>query len=173
MAVPPASADICANDGANDDATPARAGADIELRGVSKRFRRGHAALDALDDVSLIIPAGQFAAVVGPSGSRKSTLLHLAAALDRPTGGTVRVGRWTLAELSRTEQAQFRRRMVGVIFQQFHLVPTMTALENVALPMILAGAATKKRRDRAAECLDTVGLAERAEHRPAALSGGE
>jgi ABC-type lipoprotein export system ATPase subunit len=147
--------------------------ADLALRGVSKRYRRGRSAVDALRDVSLTVPAGRFAAVVGPSGSGKSTLLHLAAALDRPSDGQIRLGEWRLADLSRGEQAQFRRRMVGIVFQQFHLVPTMTALENVALPMILAGAAPERRRARAEACLAQVDLADRAGHRPAELSGGE
>jgi len=147
--------------------------ADLALRGVSKRYRQGRAAVDALRDVSLTVPAGQFAAVVGPSGSGKSTLLHLVAALDRPTVGQIQLGDWRLAELSRGEQAQFRRRMVGIVFQQFNLVPTMTARENVALPMILAGAAPERRRARAEECLAMVGLADRTGHRPAELSGGE
>jgi ABC-type lipoprotein export system ATPase subunit len=147
--------------------------ADLALRAVSKRYRRGRSDVHALRDVSLTVPAGRFAAVVGPSGSGKSTLLHLAAALDRPTAGRIRLGEWRLGDLSRGEQAQFRRRMVGIVFQQFHLVPTMTARENVALPMILAGAAPERRRARAEACLAQVGLAERASHRPAELSGGE
>jgi ABC-type lipoprotein export system ATPase subunit len=147
--------------------------ADLALRGVTKRYRQGRAAVEAVADVSLAVPAGQFAAVVGPSGSGKSTLLHLAAALERPTAGEIRLGDWRLSALSREEQAQFRRWMVGIVFQQFHLVPTMTAQENVALPMILAGAEPEQRNARAEECLSVVGLAGRAGHRPAELSGGE
>ena len=111
--------------------------------------------------------------IVGRSGSGKSTLLHLLAALDRPTSGEITVGPWQLSMLSRAEQARYRREMVGIIFQKFHLVPTMTAAENVALPLVLAGAQPEPRRARAAECLALVGLADRAGHRPAQLSGGE
>jgi len=133
----------------------------------------GAARVHALDGVSLNIPRGQFVAVVGPSGSGKSTLLHLLAALDRPSQGTVRVGAWPLDTLSTEEQARYRRTMVGIIFQQFHLIPTMTARENVALPMILAGVAPADRSRRAAACLDMVALTDRMDHRPAELSGGE
>jgi ABC-type lipoprotein export system ATPase subunit len=145
----------------------------IQLRDVSKRYPMGTTPVDALDALTLDIPRGQFVAVTGPSGSGKSTLLHLLAALDTPSSGTIRVGDWQLGTLGRDEQAAYRRTMVGIIFQQFHLVPTMTARQNVALPMILAGVAPATRRARADECLAVVGLADRADHRPSELSGGE
>jgi predicted ABC-type transport system involved in lysophospholipase L1 biosynthesis ATPase subunit len=123
--------------------------------------------------VSLSIDSGAFVGVVGPSGSGKTTLLHLLAALDRPTAGTLEVGGWTLGTLDDTARARYRRSMVGLVFQEFHLVPTMTALENVALPLLLAGVPPAERTPRARAALDTVGLADRTTHRPAALSGGE
>jgi len=123
--------------------------------------------------VSLSFEPGAFVGVVGPSGSGKTTLLHLLAALDRPTAGTLEVGDWTLGSLSDPDRARYRRSMVGLVFQEFHLVPTMTALENVALPLLLAGVPPVKRTPRARAALDTVGLADRTTHRPAELSGGE
>ncbi|WP_022836800.1 ABC transporter ATP-binding protein [Salisaeta longa] len=140
---------------------------------VSKTYRMGAAPVHALRDVSLTLPRGSFTGVVGPSGSGKSTLLHLLAALDAPTQGTLRVGEWTLGALSAREQSRFRRTMVGVVFQQFHLIPTMTALQNVALPLILAGVPPAERARRAAACLAQVDLADRTGHRPVELSGGE
>jgi ABC-type lipoprotein export system ATPase subunit len=126
-----------------------------------------------LDDVTIDIPEGQFVGVVGPSGSGKSTLLYLLAAMDRPTSGSITVGDWSLDGLDSDAQSRYRRTMIGIIFQQFHLVPTMTAQENVALPMILAGVAPDDRNERAAECLEMVGLGDRLDHRPSELSGGE
>jgi ABC-type lipoprotein export system ATPase subunit len=123
--------------------------------------------------VSLSIPPGQFVGVVGPSGSGKSTLLHLLAALDQPSGGTLRVGTWDLGGLRPSERAQYRRSVVGLVFQQFHLIPTMTARENVALPLLLAGVSPSERARRATTALREVGLADRMDHRPAELSGGE
>jgi len=123
--------------------------------------------------VSLSIDSGAFVGVVGPSGSGKTTLLHLLAALDRPTAGTLEVGDWTLGTLDDPDRARYRRSMVGLVFQEFHLVPTMTALENVALPLLLAGVPPAERTPRARAALDTVGLADRITHRPVELSGGE
>jgi len=140
---------------------------------VTKRYQNGRTAVDALADVSLTIPQGQFVAIVGPSGSGKSTLLHLLAAMDKPTEGTLQVGSWDVGALDRSAQTEYRRSAIGIIFQRFHLVPTMTAVENVALPMILSGVAPDVRTERAGECLAMVDLADRADHRPAELSGGE
>lgn len=145
----------------------------IAMKSVTKEYTMGETHVRALDQVDLDIEKGRFITVTGPSGSGKSTLLHLLAALDVPTDGWIRVGDWTLDDLDRTEQARYRRSMVGIIFQQFHLVPTMTAQENVALPMVLAGASQAHRRERAAECLEMVELGDRMDHRPAELSGGE
>jgi len=145
----------------------------VRLHGVTKTHRRGGTPVHALRDVSLSVDSGAFVGVVGPSGSGKTTLLHLLAALDRPTAGSLEVGDWTLGALDDPERARYRRSMVGLVFQEFHLVPTMTALENVTLPLLLAGVPPAERTPRAQAALDTVGLADRTTHRPAELSGGE
>ena len=145
----------------------------VRLRNVTKAYERGTRPVHALQNLTLRIDRGTFVGVVGPSGSGKSTLLHLLAALDQPSDGTIQVGDWILGTLSDAERTRYRRSMVGLIFQQFHLVPTMTALENVALPLLLAGVAPTDRRSKARRALDQVGLAARTDHRPAALSGGE
>ena len=146
----------------------------IRFVDVTKRYRTGDAEhVDALRGVTLTIEPGAFAAIVGRSGSGKSTLLHLLAAMDTPTGGEVTVGEWRLAGLGPREQARFRRTMVGMIFQSFNLVGTMTARANVELPLLLAGIPAGDRIARAQACLDAVGLGHRATHRPAELSGGE
>jgi ABC-type lipoprotein export system ATPase subunit len=145
----------------------------IRLREVSRAYMMGSTRVTALLDVSLDLPDNSFTALVGRSGSGKSTLLHLLAAMDKPTAGTVTVGSWPIATLTRKEQARFRREMVGMIFQQFNLVASMTALENVAMPLVLAGIAPAQREARAQECLDLVDLSHRITHRPTELSGGE
>lgn len=154
-------------------AAPASEAPLVHFDDVSKTYEMGSETVTALSDATLDIPTGQFVAIVGPSGSGKSTFLHLLAAMDGPSTGSIRVGEWALGTLGRSDQAQYRRTMVGIIFQQFHLIPTMTALENVALPMILSGRAPAEREDRAADCLEMVGLGDRLEHLPSQLSGGE
>jgi ABC-type lipoprotein export system ATPase subunit len=145
----------------------------IRFEHVGKTYLLGSSLVHALRGVSFEIPAGAFTAVVGRSGSGKSTLLHLLAAMETPTSGTITVGDTDLGTLGAKAQAKFRRETVGMIFQRFNLVPTMTALDNVALPLILAGADKSARADRAAECLRLVGLEARVHHRPSELSGGE
>lgn len=145
----------------------------VQTKSVTKTYERGRTSVDALRDVSLSIPRGSFVGIVGPSGSGKSTLLHLLAALDQPSTGTIRVGDWTLGTLDPSARTEYRRSMVGLVFQQFHLVPTMTAHENVALPLILAGVAPHGRAQRASRALEMVHLGDRMDHRPAELSGGE
>jgi ABC-type lipoprotein export system ATPase subunit len=145
----------------------------VRVRNVTKTYARGGSPVHALRDVSLSISDGQFVGIAGPSGSGKSTLLHLLAALDTPSAGTLTVGNWTLGKMKAEEESQYRRTMVGLVFQQFHLIPTMTARENVALPLILAGVPPNSRSQQAAHALEQVGLADRMDHRPAELSGGE
>src|SRR5690242_10846965 len=143
----------------------------IELHDVVMRLSAASGPVTILDGVTLAVPAGQFVAVTGPSGSGKSTLLGLIAGLDRPTGGSVGLDGHELAGLDEDALAHLRRDRIGYVFQSFHLIPTLTALENVAVPLELAGA-----RDavaQAASRLAEVGLADRAAHYPAQLSGGE
>lgn len=140
----------------------------VVLRQVSKAYSRG---VTALRDVSLEIARGEFVAVVGPSGSGKSTLLHLVGGLDRPSSGEVQVGRLVLN--GRANLTMFRRRTVGFVFQFHHLIPVLTALENVELPMVALRIPPSARRRRAAHLLERVGLAHRLTHLPADLSGGE
>jgi putative ABC transport system ATP-binding protein len=147
----------------NDDA--------IQLRCVSKKYGSGDSAVTALDQVSLTFPRGTFTAVMGPSGSGKSTLLQCAAGLDRPTSGSVSVGDTELTELSETKLTLLRRERIGFVFQAFNLLPALTAEQNVALPLRLAGRRVPKSRVR--EALQQVGLAERTRHRPTELSGGQ
>ncbi|MBG0853861.1 ABC transporter ATP-binding protein [Streptomyces spinoverrucosus] len=143
----------------------------IELRAVSRRYGTGDGGVTALDHVSLAFPAGTFTAVMGPSGSGKSTLLQCAAGLDRPTSGSVTVGGTELTGLSATRLTLLRRERIGFVFQAFNLLPSLTAEQNVALPLRLAGRRVPKARIR--EALQQVGLGDRAGHRPTELSGGQ
>jgi putative ABC transport system ATP-binding protein len=145
----------------------------VRAQRLTRRYVMGETVVTALDALDLAIEAGEFAAVLGRSGSGKSTLLHLLGGLDRPTSGDVRVAGKALAELSNDELAAYRRAQVGFVFQFFNLVPSLTALQNVELPMTLAGVARPERRRRAEQLLDRVGLAARRGHRPKELSGGE
>ena len=143
----------------------------IEIAGVGMRFTSGDRSVDVLADVTLAIPARQFVAIAGPSGSGKSTLLGLIAGLDRPSSGRIRVADAEVTALGEDALARFRLDTIGYIFQSFHLIPTLTALENVAVPLELAGDASPMARARA--LLAEVGLADRAHHYPVQLSGGE
>jgi putative ABC transport system ATP-binding protein len=143
----------------------------ISVRGLSMRLASGGRAVDVLSDVSLEVPARQFLAVAGPSGSGKSTLLGLIAGLDRPTAGRIAVGGVEVTALGEDELARFRRDTVGYVFQSFHLIPTLSALENVAVPLELTGEGDAASRARA--LLEEVGLGGRAHHYPVQLSGGE
>jgi putative ABC transport system ATP-binding protein len=133
----------------------------------------GSATIRAVDGVSLHINAGEFVALLGASGSGKSSLLNLIAGLDSPTSGSVTVGDQDLAKLSRNELARYRRHVVGMVFQSFNLVPSMTVLENVELPLRFAEVERSKRAGMAQQSLERVGLAGRLKHRPIELSGGE
>jgi putative ABC transport system ATP-binding protein len=145
----------------------------VRTDSLIRRYVMGETVLSALDGVSLAFEAGEIAAIVGRSGSGKSTLLQLLGGLDRPTSGEIYVRGKRLAESSEDELALYRRQDVGFIFQFFNLVPTLTALQNVELPLILAGAPKGERRLRAAELLERTGLGSRRDHRPGQLSGGE
>jgi len=145
----------------------------IRTEHLSKVYRMGKIEVPALRDVSLEIEEGEFLAIVGPSGSGKSTLLNMLGCLDKPTSGAVFIGGVNTASLSENELAEIRRKKIGFIFQQFNLIHSLTALENVALPMFFAGVKSDARIKRAAELLAKVGLRERMHHKPSELSGGQ
>ena len=153
-------------------ADPAMAPA-LDIAHLTKHYRMGNTVVRALDGVSLTVPPGEFVGLLGTSGSGKSTLLNLIAGLDSPTDGTLRVFDRDLAGMSRQELSEHRSRSVGIIFQSFNLISTMTASENVALSMMFAGVPRLEREQRAAALLESVGLGGRGRHRPKELSGGE
>ena len=145
----------------------------IEISNLSRHFQVGEQLVKALDAVSLAFEAGDYVSIMGPSGSGKSTLLNIIGLLDRPTSGTYVLDDRDTTGLSDDELAQLRSHKIGFIFQSFHLVPRMTAFENVELPMVLAGIAPAERRTRATKVLGDLSLTDRAHHRPAQLSGGQ
>ncbi|HRI93170.1 MAG: ABC transporter ATP-binding protein [Candidatus Accumulibacter sp.] len=145
----------------------------IELAGIERVFQLGDSEVHALRRLDLTIAAGEYVAVMGPSGSGKSTLLNLLGLLDRPNAGTYQLAGRDVTTLSAEEQARVRSERIGFVFQSFHLVPRLTAAENVALPMILAGIAPAQRAERVAQTLRDYGLENRADHRPDQLSGGQ
>jgi putative ABC transport system ATP-binding protein len=145
----------------------------LEVDGVQKTYGKGEQAVRALAGVSFAIPKGQFTAIMGPSGSGKSTLLHLIGGLDRPSAGRVRVAGEALEGMSDGALSALRRRRIGFIFQFFHLLPTLTALENVCLPMLLDGKPFGSVAAKARELLTLMKLEHRMDHRPSQLSGGE
>ena len=140
---------------------------------LRKHYRMGDTTVRALDGVTLAVEPGEFVALLGTSGSGKSTLLNLVAGLDHPTEGSLRVFDEDLSQMDRKALSLHRRKNVGIIFQSFNLVPSMTALENVTLAMMFAGVARAERDQRASALLEAVGLGERQQHRPKELSGGE
>ncbi|WP_458207757.1 ABC transporter ATP-binding protein [Haladaptatus sp. NG-SE-30] len=135
--------------------------------------RRNRPTVTALSDVSMTIERGDFVGLAGPSGSGKSTLVHLLAGLDTPTSGTVTLAGKNVSSLSRRELTRLRLEQVGIVFQRFHLLPSLSARANVALPLVERGVPKRKRRERAADLLERVGLGDRQTHRPNELSGGE
>jgi putative ABC transport system ATP-binding protein len=145
----------------------------IELTGIERVFHLGDSEVHALRDLNLSIGAGEYVAVMGPSGSGKSTLLNLLGLLDRPNTGLYRLEGRDVTTLSPDEQARVRSERIGFVFQSFHLVPRLTAAENIALPMVLAGLAPAQRAARVQQALKDYGLENRAGHRPDELSGGQ
>ncbi len=146
----------------------------IEVQGLTKRFKSGDEGVVAVDDVSFSVPDGQFASIVGMSGSGKSTLMSMLGGLDKPSAGSVRVDDQIISSSSDRELITYRRNKVGFVFQSFNLIPNLTALENVMLPMEFAGTAKAARATRAAALLDQVGLkGEKHARKPSRLSGGE
>lgn len=145
----------------------------VQLNAVSKSYQQGKIAVKALHQVSLTIPPGTFTAIMGASGSGKSTLLHLIGGLTTPSSGEVILFGQPIHDLDDNRLTRFRREQVGLIFQAFNLLPTMSALENVCLPLLIQGKPLREARIQAAELLERVGLSSRASHRPDELSGGQ
>jgi putative ABC transport system ATP-binding protein len=161
----------------NGSPTAAQAGSSappaVVVKKASKTFKKGAEAITVLDDLELEIPAGSFEALMGPSGSGKSTLLNLIAGLDQPTSGTVSVDGKNLAEMSDAQRATWRSQTLGFVFQAYNLMPVLTALENVMLPLLLRGVSRAERKRRAQTALQVVGMGDRMNHYPRQLSGGQ
>jgi putative ABC transport system ATP-binding protein len=145
----------------------------LEARQVQKHYQMGEVTVSALREVNLVVEKGQFVAIMGPSGSGKSTLLHLLGGLDGPSDGEITLARQPLSKLSDNDITIVRRRKVGFIFQFYNLIPTLTAEENVGLPLLIDGQNVRKHREKIAKLLALVGLADRRHHRPDQLSGGQ
>ena len=144
-----------------------------KIENVTRNFKTGRVEAQALRGVSLSIESGEFTALVGPSGSGKTTLLQLIGCLDQPTSGVVYVNGKDVSKLNRNQRADMRRGTIGFIFQFFALIPTLTAFENVEMPLLLNGHSASERRERIMQLLEAVDLSDRAHHRPDQLSGGE
>ena len=153
--------------------SPLRTEPVLRTRGLDKAYGHGEGLVHALADVALEVSPGETLAVMGPSGCGKSTLLHLLGGLERPSGGEVWLGGRRIDELSEKALARIRRHAIGFVFQAFHLMDELTALENVELPALLSGRSPRAARDRAADLLEQVGLTDRSGHLPSALSGGQ
>jgi putative ABC transport system ATP-binding protein len=145
----------------------------VQIRGVYKSFTRGSEQLDVLQDLNLEVPRGEFLALMGPSGSGKTTLLNLIAGLDRPSQGEVWVGGQLISQFSESQLARWRTRHIGFVFQFYHLLPVMTAYENIELPLLLLPLSGSQRKRQVMTALELVGLTNRISHRPGQLSGGQ
>lgn len=145
----------------------------IELRNINRIFEVGDEKVHALQDIELTFEPGEYVSIMGPSGSGKSTLLNILGLLDKPTSGAYLLDGTDITSMSDNQQADVRRNKIGFVFQSFHLISRLTAAENIALPLTLAGMPPKERDSRVMDVLESVGLTERAEHRPDQLSGGQ
>ena len=145
----------------------------VRVQGVHRYFKRGSERLDVLKDLTLNVPEGEFFGLMGPSGSGKTTLLNLIAGLDKPSEGEVWVGDELISSMSEGQLARWRTRHIGFIFQFYHLMPVLTAFENVELPLLLLPLSARQRREQVMTALDLVGLSDRVRHRPGQLSGGQ
>jgi putative ABC transport system ATP-binding protein len=146
----------------------------LKVSNLTKSFSSGDGTVTAVSDINFTVPQGQFASIIGRSGSGKSTLLSLLGALDKPTSGSIQVGEQDLTKLSDHDLITYRCRTIGFVFQNYNLVPNLTALENVMLPMEFAGTSASERKERAAKLLEQVGLAgPKQQRKPSRLSGGE
>ncbi len=145
----------------------------IQAQNLVKVYQMGRVEVPALRGVNLEIQRGEYVAIMGPSGSGKSTLMHILGCLDRPTRGSYRLEGHEIAHLDEDQRAEIRKRKVGFVFQQFNLLPRLTAVENVEVPLVYLGVPPRERRRRALALLERVGLAQRAQHRPTEISGGE
>lgn len=145
----------------------------VQVRDLHKSFTRGSEKIDVLSDLTLDVANGEFLALMGPSGSGKTTLLNLIAGLDRPTTGAIVVGDQVISEMTESELARWRTRHVGFVFQFYHLLPVLTAYENVELPLLLLPLTAAQRRQQILNVLELVGLSDRLHHRPGMLSGGQ
>ncbi len=145
----------------------------IKTNNLSRHYNVGNEKVIALDGVNLEIEKGRICAILGTSGSGKSTLLNMLAGLEKPTAGTVRIGKCRIDRLNEAQLAKFRQKYTGFIFQSYNLIPTLTALENVALPLTFKGVDKKEREERAMELLKLVGIDNRSQHKPSEMSGGQ
>jgi putative ABC transport system ATP-binding protein len=145
----------------------------VEVRDLHKSFSRGSETIEVLSDLNLDVAEAEFLALMGPSGSGKTTLLNLIAGLDQPTAGDIRVGDQMISEMSESQLARWRTRHVGFVFQFYHLLPVLTAYENVELPLLLLPLTAAERKKQVLTAMDLVGLSDRLTHRPGQLSGGQ